>query len=326
MGFYEETNPPDIDESIVLDTIHSIFPQITNPEVRFHYHGTHNVYIVEDQYIFRFPSTYHTPKRRREYVRREVKLLKLLKSHLSSPIPEPEFVDFKKDTPFMGYRMIPGERFSKLYLNASPEQLRGLGEQIGRSVGEFHSIKESVLDGEAGSFTPEAYRSEQSAIFDRVQNEVYPQLSTNEREWTESIFNDFLEPDENFEFAHVITHGDLYTTNILVDPETIELTGILDFENVDLYDPAVDFIFLREGADLLKSLLHAYPHRIDSTLGDRVTYIIGKQPFFYFLKGFDFGLDRMVKFGHTRIIEHMKNWNYFIKVAEQCFGPLRLRR
>ncbi len=325
MGFYEETNPPDIEESIVLDIIRSIFPQIEHPRIQFLYHGTYNVYLVEDQYIFRFPSIYHPPKRRREYVRREVKLLKLLKSHLSTPIPEPEFVDFTLDTPFMGYQMIPGDRFSKLYLNASPEQLRGLGEQIGHSVGEFHSIKESVLNGEAGSFTPKTYRSEQSAIFDRVQNEVYPQLSTNQREWTESIFNDFLEPDENFEFEPLITHCDLYTTNILVDPATLSLTGIIDFENVDLCDPALDFIFLREGADLLKSLLRAYPHTIDPKLGDRVTYIIGKQPFFYFLKGFDFSIDRMVKFGHARIIDHMKNWNYFTKVAEQCFGPLGSR-
>ena len=320
MGFYEETNPPDIDESIVQTTIRSIFPQIEHPRIQFLYHGTYNVYLVEEQYIFRFPSIYHPPKRRREYVRREIKLLKLLKSHLSTPIPEPEFVDFTIDTPFMGYRMIPGERFSKLYLNASPEQLRGLGEQIGHSVGEFHSIKESVLNSEAGSFTPETYRSEQSAIFDRVQNEVYPQLSTNQREWTESIFNDFLEPDENFEFEPLITHCDLYTTNILVDPATLSLTGIIDFENIDLCDPALDFIFLREGVDLLKSLLRAYPHTIDPKLGDRVTYIIGKQPFFYFLKGFDFGIERMVKFGQARIIDHMKNWNYFTKVAEQTFG------
>ena len=158
-----------------------------------------------------------------------------------------------------------------------------------------------------------------SAIFDRVQDEVYPRLSANQREWTESIFNDFLEPDENFEFEPLITHGDLYTTNILVDPATLSLTGIIDFENVCLYDPAVDFIFLREGADLLKSLLRAYPHRVDPTLGDRVTFIIGKQPFFYFLKGFDFDIERMVKFGHTRIIDHMKNWTYFTKVAEQSF-------
>ena len=319
MGFYEETNPPDIEESIVQSTIGSIFPQIERPRVRFLYHGTYNVYLVEDHYIFRFPSIYHPPKRRKEYVRREVKLLKLLKNHLSFPIPEPEFVDFEIDTPFMGYRMIPGERFSKLFLNASPEQLRGLGEQIGHSVGEFHSLKETVLAGEAGSFTPETYRREQSAIFDRVQDEVYPQLSTNQRDWTESIFNDFLEPDENFEFEPLITHGDLYTTNILVDPATLSLTGIIDFENVCLYDPAVDFIFLREGADLLKSLLRAYPHRVDPTLGDRATYIIGKMPFFYFLKGFDFSIDRMVKFGYERIRDHMKNWNYFTKVAEQSF-------
>ncbi|MHA2352464.1 MAG: phosphotransferase family protein, partial [Candidatus Thorarchaeota archaeon] len=152
-----------------------------------------------------------------------------------------------------------------------------------------------------------------------------PQLSASQRKWTESIFNDFLEPDENFEFEPLIAHHDLYTTNILVDPDALSLTGIIDFEDICLYDPAVDFIFLREGVDLLKSLLQTYPHTIDPKLGDRVAYIFGKQPFFYFLKGFDFGIERMVNFGHARIIDHMKNWHYFTKVAEQCFGPLGSR-
>ncbi|MHA1137463.1 MAG: hypothetical protein ACTSSE_13340 [Candidatus Thorarchaeota archaeon] len=105
MKYYEETNPPDIEESIVLSTIHSIFPQIENPRVRFLYHGTYNVYIVEDQYIFRFPSTYHPPKKRREYVRSEVKLLQILRSHLDTHIPEPKFVDLNTDYPYMGYRI-----------------------------------------------------------------------------------------------------------------------------------------------------------------------------------------------------------------------------
>lgn len=320
MRQYEETNPPDIDDSIVQTTIQSIFPQIDNPRIRFHYHGTYNTYIVDDQYIFRFPSIYHPPKVRREYVRREVVLFSLLRSHLSIPIPLPEFVDFELDTPYMGYRMIPGEALASHYFDAPPEQLRGLGEQLGHLVGEFHSIEESVLGDEAGSFNHQAYHAEQSDIFARVQDLAYPHISAQQRDWTEKLFNDFLDNDENFEFEPVITHGDLYSVNVLVDPETLNLTGIIDFESVRLHDPAIDFIFLREGADLLASLVKAYPHRIDPKLGDRATYIIGKQPFFYILKGQDFGIERMIKYGYARLADHMKNWDYFLKVRDQSFN------
>ena len=319
MRYYEETNPPDIEESVVLATIQSIFSKIENPQVRFLYHGTYNVYIVENQYIFRFPSTYHPPKKRREYVRSEVKLLQILGNHLDTPIPEPKFVDLDTDYPYMGYRMIPGAPLTLHYLDAPPAQHQILGNQLGHFIGAFHSIPETILDDEADSFTPEVYRREQSEIFNRVQDLAYPHMSTQQRDWTGTLFNSFLDNDENFEFEPVITHGDLYSVNILVDPETLNLTGIIDFESVRLYDPAIDFIFLREGTVLLSSIIEAYPHKIDPNLGDRAAYFIGKQPFFYSLKGLDFCLERMEKFGYDRITDHMKNWDYFMKVCKESF-------
>ena len=258
--FYEETNPPDIEESIVIDTVHSCFPQIENPSVQFHYHGTYNVYVVENKYIFRFPSTYHSPSRRREYVRREVKLLDLLRSHLIYPVPKPEFVDTATDYPYMGYKMIPGERLSIHSSNATPEQLRFVGTQMGRFIGGLHSLSENVLESEAGPFTPEAYRKKHAETYYRIQKLVLPTLTNRQRDWAETLFHDFLDPDENFEFNPVIAHCDLYAVNILVDPVSFRVTGILDFENLDLNDPAADFIFLREGTGLLTSLIQEYPH------------------------------------------------------------------
>ncbi|MCK5239104.1 MAG: phosphotransferase, partial [Candidatus Thorarchaeota archaeon] len=253
------------------------------------------------------------------YVRREVKLLDLLGSHLIYPVPKPEFVDTDTDHPYMGYKMIPGERLSIHSSNATPEQLRFVGDQMGRFIGGLHSLSENVLEGEAGPFTPEAYRKRHAETYSRIQKLVLPTLTTRQRDWAETLFHDFLDPDENFEFNPVIAHCDLYSVNILVNPVSFRVTGILDFENLDLNDPAADFIFLREGTELLTALIQAYPHEIDQKLGARATYLIGKFPFFYILKGMDYGLEAMKAYGYKRLDEYMMNWDNYMKIVKESF-------
>ncbi|MHA1962700.1 MAG: phosphotransferase family protein [Candidatus Thorarchaeota archaeon] len=320
--FYEETNPPDIEESVILAAIRFCFPQIKEPKVRFHYHGTYNVYIAEDKYIFRFPSSYHPPSRRREFVHRDIKVFKLLKGRFTYPIPEPVFTELELDTPYMGYKMIPGVSLSTLFLNATPEQVKFAGEQTGQFLGELHSIDEALLEDEAGSFTPEDFRKEQSKFFKDVQKLTFPNMTYQQRDWTETLFHDFLESDKYNEVDPVIVHGDFDISNILVEPKTFRVTGIIDFEDIQVYDPAVDFVFLREGTDFLTSMIQAYPHRIDPHLRQRVTYLLGKQPFFYILKGLDFGIDAMVSFGYKILSEYISNWKYYMKVSEQSFGHI----
>ena len=58
---YEETNPPDIEESVVQAAVEKCFPHISNPRIQFFYHGTYNVYIVEEKYLFS-PDVKEKPK------------------------------------------------------------------------------------------------------------------------------------------------------------------------------------------------------------------------------------------------------------------------
>ncbi|KAB5570133.1 aminoglycoside phosphotransferase [Coniochaeta sp. 2T2.1] len=42
--------------------------------------------------------------------------------------------------------------------------------------------------------------------------------------------------------ARVLTHGDLTTSNILIDPETLQLTGLIDFDFASIGHPAQEFL------------------------------------------------------------------------------------
>jgi aminoglycoside 2''-phosphotransferase len=263
---------------------------------------------------------YHPIDKRKELVRREATLLPLLKDRTIFQIPELEFVNLGLDTPYMGYRRIPGSSLSWHFSKATQEQQQFLGEQVGHFLGELHKMEENDLGDESRSFTPAVYRQEQRDFFQHAQDRVFSQLGTRQKKWAESLFHDFLDDDENFEFEPVFVHGDFDLSNILVNPETYTITGIIDFEDLRNYDPAVDFIFLRESAAFLKAILQTYPHSIDQRLGDRVIYLLGKQPFFYILKGLDFGLGAMLKYGYERLAEYVEKWSYLLAIAKQSFS------
>jgi aminoglycoside 2''-phosphotransferase len=317
---YEETNPPDIEESVVLDVVEACFPDIVKPRIRFHYHGTYNVYLVEEKYVFRFPSVILPKDEQQKLVRRESSLLEKLRSHISYEIPSPEFVDTESDTPYMGYRIIPGISLSRVYDSSNDKQKRFMGEQVGEFLSQLHTIDGRNLGiGKDGFYRPEESLSEFQEIFTQVEDVVFPRLSESEVEWTEKLFYDFLDTEENFEFEPVLIHGDFDTSNILVDPKTCSVTGIIDFEETQVYDPAADFIFLSEGVEFLTSLLNAYSGKIDSRLGERVIFRFGRQPLLYILWGNENSLEPMVAYGYAALREVKENWESYVSVARQCF-------
>ncbi|MFX0107361.1 MAG: phosphotransferase family protein [Candidatus Hodarchaeota archaeon] len=318
---FEETNPPDIDESIVLEAVRSCLPDISDPRIKFHYHGTYNVYLVEEEYLFRFPSSILPDSEKQRLVRREAALLERLKPHLTFEIPSPEFLNVESGYPFMGYKMISGASLTQYFESTSIKEQRFLGAQVGRFLTQLHAIDGQSLDiGEDGTYDSKDSHSEFIEVFERVQDLVYPNLEKNEIDWTDALFHDFLDFEENFNFEPVLIHGDFDTSNILVNTETFTITGILDFEETRVYDPATDFIFLSEGYEFLSSLLNTYSGRIDPRLGDRVLFRLGRAPFIYILWGTDNGLESMVAYGYSALRENILNWTKYTTIAQMCFS------
>ena len=47
-------------------------------------------------------------------------------------------------------------------------------------------------------------------------------------------------------FTPVLIHGDFDTSNFLISQKNKELTGIIDFEECQIGDPAADLLFFQE--------------------------------------------------------------------------------
>ncbi|MFX1264708.1 MAG: phosphotransferase family protein [Promethearchaeota archaeon] len=321
---YEENVPPDIDMSTVVSIVREIFPHIESPSVIFLYHGTHNVYEVEGRYVFRFPSTFLPVKERSRLIRREVEVLNGLRNRITVRIPAPLFVDVDSETPYMGYQKIPGSSLTGLYSTVPAEERQSIAEHAGRFLGELHSLDiHDISPGMQGSpFDPESDRKEWSRFYDRVVEIVYPNITPTHKRWSSRLFRDFLDHDENFKFEPVLVHGDFDTSNILVDSETFEVTGIIDFEEAGMYDPAADFLFQREGAEFLTSVLKTYPRMIDSHLQRRMSFRFGRIPFIYILSGLDFGIEGMITFGYQLLDERVRNWERYSSVLTESFSAL----
>jgi aminoglycoside 2''-phosphotransferase len=67
------------------------------------------------------------------------------------------------------------------------------------------------------------------------------------RAWTVEHFETFLHEQHNFAYQPVLKHGDFGPSNILLDPQTQRIAGIIDFGSACLGDPAYDFAGLLSG-------------------------------------------------------------------------------
>jgi hypothetical protein len=66
-------------------------------------------------------------------------------------------------------------------------------------------------------------------------------------------------------------HSDLAAEHILLDPATHQVTGIIDWSEISVGDPAIDFagMFHWGGLDFLNAVLSHYRHHLDAGLRER---------------------------------------------------------
>jgi aminoglycoside phosphotransferase (APT) family kinase protein len=170
----------------------------------------------------------------------EASVLPWLSGHLPLPLPRPEW-SIPPDESFphgaMGYRKLPG-------IPITPEVLaRADQDAIASQLGNFIFALEQVPASGAialGAPGPNSRASGWERTRDAVLPVLRPMLDLKEYREVERFWHDLLR-DPGMRFQPVFTHGDLAGDNILVDPNTSRVTGILDWEWLSVGDPAQNF-------------------------------------------------------------------------------------
>lgn len=250
--------------------------------------------LANDDVVFRFPKRPEVAGR----LALESRLLPELASRLPLPIPNFTFVSKPKSRSypylFAGYSRLPGitqadwpeEIFGEDWWKAS------LGDFL-TALHAFPVERAAELGVSFVNFTGTAgpsasWRDALEDFYGVVRQKISPLLADERQDRVAAYFEDFLDVDGNFEFAPVLLHGDLAEDHVLTDPARRQLTGIIDFGDVCLGDPAYD---------VSAAVLPFYRGLVDPAFERRQHFYRRLNPFHAAVFGLDHADPALVEYG-----------------------------
>ncbi len=288
--------------------IETCFPQFCISHVAFLAEGWGSVaWEINGTHVFRFAKRPAVLPG----LLKEMRLLPLLGPSLPLEIPHFEYTwtgGCGYEGIFVGYRKIPGRSLTaELWAGATEQVLLedGSGSSpLARQIGEFLSALHCFPLGRAVTAgIPDCrgllWRTRYRDLYRTVREQVFPLLSPSEQSEIATGWQGFLEDDTNFRFAPALIHGDLAAEHILFDPRRGCITGVIDWEDALIGDPALDFtgLLAELGSGAVAQVLAAYDGPADSALVTRAGFYVTLAPFYEVLFGLETGLSEHVSGG-----------------------------
>ncbi len=199
-------------------------------------------------YVLRFPKR---PRAAAELDGNR-RLVAELQAYVSTPISVPEIYGERgpNDAPFAGHRFVPGvslitaAQLIPASARAAAPEIRlapTLGREIGVFLRELQSFPvERALELGAPLQDGPAQRAGVIDLYADVIRNVFPLISCEARTYSEQRFQAFINQPANFDFEPRLIDHDLDRQNLLIDPETGSLSGVIDWEGARVGNPAID--------------------------------------------------------------------------------------
>ncbi|CAN5350471.1 N/A [soil metagenome] len=171
---------------------------------------------------------------------KEAHVLPLIGGRLSTPVPYPLWqAGASNHFPFgaLGYPKLPGKPLHPDML--APRSFTEIAKAVAEFLLSLHGVS---LDPATVSMLPgpEIRRFELHSLRNTVLPVVRELLQPHEYRVVSQWWSAFLADPRMRDFTPALQHGDLWYENILVDSHN-RLTGVIDFENLAIGDPAQDF-------------------------------------------------------------------------------------
>ncbi len=251
------------------------------------------VFEVDAQWLFRFP------KRETSVTKliMECRLLLGLGKWVSLPVPSYEYIGELRDSsgrPFAGYRKLPGIPGDV----AETVDWHMAARQLGLFLDKLHTYPVDRAR--------EAGVSEQSDLVAHWRDKAFEELNRSVdlnvdiHDLRRYLENDVFSP---FEDAPRLVHNDLWAEHILVDLRSGGVSGIIDWGDAVIGDPAVDFAGLYTwcGESWLESVLESYTGTLDSEVISRARYLATCQAIHCITLGRDLLRPRWIKAGQEAL-------------------------
>ncbi len=233
--------------------------------------------LINDQVVFRCAKRPDVAAR----LAHEAELLLLLADRV--PLPVPRFTHRWADPAWpgariVGYRLIAGEPLTR----ARPEHHAAQAAQLGAFVSALHAIPIEAARRHGATGADAAGRRESyRRFFATVRAHMLALFTAEEQAAIVAFWSRYLEDDACFAFTSTLVHRDLNTEHVLYDPTTGDLTGVIDWGDAGIDDPAVDFAALRRelGEEFAQHMLAAYARPADASFSRRMDFYAGMEPF-----------------------------------------------
>lgn len=266
----------------LLSKISKEFPELKWKTAEHNVEGwDHYVIILDNKYVFRFPRTKHYLER----LENEISLLEYLKNKINISIPQYSYI--AKDKSFAGYILIPGEQLKKkVFRLLSTNAKHSIAKQIADFLSALHKTPYKIAKNHSVKAvnTQKIYKE----LVSNIKKYITPRFSKRDQLLTAFYLKEF----KNYlKFPHrVFTHNDLYSSHILLHKNKKSISGIIDFADRRIDDPARDFTELWDYGE--KFVLDVYKHykgRKDKDFLKRSVMYYKRIPFWEMISRFQGG-------------------------------------
>lgn len=241
--------------SRLLERVKEFNPEINVSSVRAQRGQFNDALILNEELVFRFPRSAHAAG----MLKHESAVLRAIRSFVTLLIPNPVLGDPESEEPFVGYRMIQGETFGReaVARAVNAGQLQRLADQLACFLRELHAVPVNELEVDLPlRDSVERWVS----MYADVREYLFPHMRPSARDQVSGHFESMLSNPDRLGFQPVLRHGDFGAGNILWNPATWTITGVIDFSFAGLGDPAMDAAAVSTMGDvLLKSMFVVYP-------------------------------------------------------------------
>lgn len=240
-----------------IDAIQAAYPEFVVETAVFNEEGQYNqVLLLNGTTIFRFPRFAGGV----EQLALETKILTAVQPYLPLAVPNPIYSQFQNPEigqAFMGYQLIPGEpllppAFAKIADKAA------IAVQIAHFLQSLHTVP--IRDLIAEPLPISDTKEEWWDVYGRIQTKLFPYMRLDACKSVAHHFESVLDDPNQYQFEPVLRHGDFGTGNLLHNPATQQMSGVIDFGFTVLGDPAFDVAgLLTYGEPFVQEVAAHYP-------------------------------------------------------------------
>jgi len=229
-----------MNKQFFIKQIKNNFPDLKFKKSEIIDHGWNKTVIVLDaRIVFSFPKN----KEAQSKFRAELEILPTLSKKITLPIPSFHYIPADKS--FAGYNFVSGEPLTlRNFKKLNTSQQNKIAKQVSDFLNELHAF--SVTNTKKYGVSPAWSEKDARSYYSNQAETVYKKLAPKDRELLKSIFEAYCNIRIKNDLKKTVVHQDLTSDHILFDKNTNKVCGIIDFGDIQISDPAVDFSKLWE--------------------------------------------------------------------------------